>query len=443
MAVSWVAGSTFTHTTATSITAAAPAGIADNDTLLSAVFARSAYTTPSGWTKIIESAVFTDGGTNQRLAVFSKNTVTSADASANFTFDQASSGRIGIVYAVARGADGVAASASNTVDSTASYQITPTTLTADDDGQMLIAFGSCVVALATTQTPTVPTSFTKFSGAAATQYRLCGAYRLVNVGQSNSGAFDLAPEDPEPEFPIGLGAIILRLEAPAEAVISGLIAAGSPLGAPALLGYRVIAGLVSAASPLGAPALVTRHDFTAQVAGLTTRYEMALTTPGGTVRVPISSWQATLQTEAQNYLQAVVPACVPYLDDINAATAFSILRRVILPDGFIFEYQMAASPVSFVAIAQGTQNYTATISGYSTAFAANADPGAIFDRTLTGVRAVFTQASGIRVRCDLDWLLQPAQRAFYGEAPFIVSYLNYYVSDGDQYMDAGERIDTA
>jgi hypothetical protein len=28
-----------------------------------------------------------------------------------------------------------------------------------------------------------------------------------------------------------------------------------------------------------------------------------------------------------------------------------------------------------------------------------------------------------------------------GTAPFVVAYINYYVSDGDQYMDVGERVE--
>ena len=440
MAVSWVAGSTFTHTTATSITAAAPAGIANDDTLLAAVFAQTDFSTPSGWTKVIESEYWTEDEELQIMAVFSKNTVTTSDASANFTFSQTSSGLIGIVYAVARDADGVAESATNVNPLVTVNTQAPPTLTADGNGQLLIVFGSCRIPDAAAATPTVPTSFTRFSGDSLTNYRLVGAYRAVNNGQSNSGSFDFDPNDNNVDGLQGMATIILRLEPSGASVTSGLVSADSPLGSPTVLAFRGNVGTATASSPLGSAAVVARHDFTAQVAGLTTRYIMYLTTPSGIVSVPISSWQATLQVDASNYLQAVVPACVPYLTAINEATAFSILRRVIFPDGYVFEYGMAASPISSIAVAQGTQNYTATISGYAAQFPANADPSPIFDRTLTGVRAVFSQASGIRVRCDLDWLLQPAQRAFYGDAPFVVSYINYYVADADQYMDVGERV---
>jgi hypothetical protein len=220
------------------------------------------------------------------------------------------------------------------------------------------------------------------------------------------------------------------------------ISAISPLGEPSVWAATNAWGLIVADGPLSPSSLLVRHDFSQQVKGLTTSYQMVMVTPSGLVRAPISSWQATLQTEAQNFLQAVVPSCGPYLTGINAATDFYILRRVTLPDGFVFEYQMASSSVSFVSVAQGPNNYTATISGYSPPFPTNTDPPAIFDRTLEGVRSVFMQSSGIRVRCDMDWLLQPGQRAFYGESPFIVSYINYYALDGQQYADVGERIET-
>ncbi len=62
-------------------------------------------------------------------------------------------------------------------------------------------------------------------------------------------------------------------------------------------------------------------------------------------------------------------------------------------------------------------------------------------RVLREVRAIFTQASGLRVRCGVDWLLRPAQLASVDGVPFVVAYINYYVSDGDQYMDVGERVE--
>jgi hypothetical protein len=226
------------------------------------------------------------------------------------------------------------------------------------------------------------------------------------------------------------------------AAVEGFSSSAGPLGAPAIVGVHGSAARIDVPSPLAAPLVLLLHDFTAAVEGRPLVYVMDLTTPGGKVRAPISSWQATLQTEQSNYVQCVVPACLPYVDQINAATTFTILRRATLADGTLFEYAMAAAPLSNSSFAQGTSNYTATLSGYASGLAPNLSPSTVTDRTLQGVRTVYSQASGIRTRCAIDWLLRPAQRAYVNGVPFIVSYINYYVSDGDQYMDVGERVPT-
>ena len=56
------------------------------------------------------------------------------------------------------------------------------------------------------------------------------------------------------------------------------------------------------------------------------------------------------------------------------------------------------------------------------------------------MRSVYSgNTGGLRVRCEIDWLLRPGHRAYYGTTPIIVDYLNYYVPGVDQYMDVGER----
>lgn len=226
-------------------------------------------------------------------------------------------------------------------------------------------------------------------------------------------------------------------------LVSGPAAVDSILGAVLALGKAITGGIVQLPAIFGSALVLAQHDFTGLLAADVNLYAMDLDTPGGLVRVPISSWQATLQTGQANYLQCVVPACAPYVDQINEATAFTILRRGTLTDGSVFEYAMASSPLDTAQMAQGTSNYTATLSGYSPGTTADADPPEALDRELQDVRAIFTQASGIRVRCAIDWLLRPANRAFVQGTPFVVSYINYYVSDGDQYMDVGERVEPA
>lgn len=214
----------------------------------------------------------------------------------------------------------------------------------------------------------------------------------------------------------------------------------SGLGSGAVRATFPQAARVQGRSPLGSARITAWHDFTGAVSATSTlAYVMDLIGPGGTVRVPISSWQATLQTDAACYVQCVVPACLPWVETIAAATQFVIYRRATTTAGSSIEYEMARSPVETRSYAQGGFNYTCTISGYPDALTPNASPPTVYDRTLSGVRAVFDGDGGMRVTSDIDWLLRPGMRAYYGAVPILVDYINYYVPGSDQYMIVGER----
>jgi hypothetical protein len=185
---------------------------------------------------------------------------------------------------------------------------------------------------------------------------------------------------------------------------------------------------------------VVLNDFTVTLAGdEQDTYVMDLTTPSGVVRVPISSWQATLQTDRANYAQCVVPGAGAWLTEITSATLFTIYRVVEI-DGLTIEHEMASLEPSLKQYYQTPGNYTCVMSGDYTGYTANENPSTDFDRTLTGIRQETNSPGGIRVRCSIDWLLRPAERAYVDGTPFIVSYINYYVLQGDAYMDVGERV---
>jgi hypothetical protein len=220
----------------------------------------------------------------------------------------------------------------------------------------------------------------------------------------------------------------------------------SPLGAVEVL---VSAGRfnvrASAPSPLGSPAVLGFADWTGLTTGLEiTPFLLDLVTPSGTVRVPMSSWQATLQVENQCFASAVIPSCAEWIDTLDQATEFRISRRVTLTNGTTIENPLVTCPLDTLQIDQGPTNHTATVSGYFDAFAEVTDPYEEFDRTLQGVRSISTYASGVRLRCALDYLLLPGMRAHYGDASsLIVAYLNTYVRQSGRspqaYMDVGSR----
>jgi hypothetical protein len=232
-----------------------------------------------------------------------------------------------------------------------------------------------------------------------------------------------------------LGEVAILAQRP----IVGWLAVAGPLRAPAVQAILPTTGTLSAPAILGAARVLALHDFTGQIGDVVTRYVMDLVTPTGTVRVPISSWQATLQTGRSNYVQAVVPAVLTWVTAINAATEFVISRTATLPDGTVIEYEMARAPVGEARFDRGPTRYTCTLSGYATGFAVDEDPDPATDRVLSKVRSNSSGSGGIRVRCAVDWLLRPGQRAIVDGSPFTVAYINYYVGGGDAYMDAGER----
>lgn len=215
--------------------------------------------------------------------------------------------------------------------------------------------------------------------------------------------------------------------------VRGVLGTESFFGAAPVLGYASDFGLPRP------PDVVGLHDFTPALSGILSSYVMDLTTPDGVIRVPISSWQATLQTDARNYTQCVVPACLPLVDALNDATEFKISRRAVLPGGQVLEYEMAKAPVEALQFYGGSDRYTCTVSGYSDAFTADSDPPATFDRTVTGVRSTSSSSGTSRARCDIDWLLRPGHRAFVSGSEMLVGWVNYYVNTRDAFMDIGER----
>ena len=156
------------------------------------------------------------------------------------------------------------------------------------------------------------------------------------------------------------------------------------------------------------------------------------------IRVPISSWQATVQNGRSSYAQAVIPAAVAWVDQIEAravAGEFVIYRGVRYSDGTTQESELARAPLGDVRLDVGPTNATMTISGYAVLPPAQS----VLTRTLQNVRSE-SSSSGFRVRADIDWFLRPGHTAVSRGTSFTASYINYYVTGGDEYMDVGERL---
>lgn len=201
-------------------------------------------------------------------------------------------------------------------------------------------------------------------------------------------------------------------------------------------------GIISLPGMFSAERLLAFHDWTSQIPALATiRYVLDIT-GSPTLRIPISSWQATLKLDQQNYVQAVIPGVTAYVSELQtrsvAGEEFIVSRRVILLTGQVIEQEMARGPITSLRFDRGATNYSGTLSGYIAGFSLPAAPVAATDRVLDGVRSVSVTDGKKRVRCGIDWFLRPGQRADLDGDLFTVDYISYYANASDAYMDVGE-----
>lgn len=221
--------------------------------------------------------------------------------------------------------------------------------------------------------------------------------------------------------------------------VSGLWAGGS--GAPANTWplasvFDVYGSLPSPVSQIRIRSIV---DYDSVTGSSESYYLMEIAGLNPAKRIPISSWQATLQLSRSNYVQCVIPSAFQYLDEIAAQTEFVIYRAAKLQNGEIIESEMTRAPIQTTVFQQGPYNSTCTISGYSAGFLP-AEVAQQTDRQLKGIQSTAIDAGGnMRVRAAIDWLLRPGMRAIVDGRTFVASYINYYVGSGQSYMDVGER----
>lgn len=217
--------------------------------------------------------------------------------------------------------------------------------------------------------------------------------------------------------------------------------AASPLGAVSIFAIKGFAVTIEDSGlprPFSGEAFTDPTPFVDPFGSITYSMEL-VASDGSSIRVPISSWQGTLQKTEQSYLGCVVPACTDYVDALSDATEFVIWRSVPLLDGNRAEFLMARAPLQTLTLNHGSSAYTASLAGYFDPWPDIGVPNSRYDRELQDVQTISTYPSGTRYRAAVDLLLQPGQRAIYGSTSFIVSFINYYVSDTFEYIDLGSR----
>ena len=199
MAVSWVTGTTNVNTgagTSSSLAVAAPSGIQnDTDTLLALVVARSAVTAPSGWS-LVESETAVSGADTVFSYVFKKNLATSNDSGVAFTFAQASNLYMSVSYGLLRSNLSreplVVQTAKTQISNTSATSITPSSLTATRNGEIIVVSYATISGNTTAATAGSNTGGLTIWTGSVTYNRNVGAYIARNAGQSNTGTFTVS-----------------------------------------------------------------------------------------------------------------------------------------------------------------------------------------------------------------------------------------------------------
>ena len=112
------------------------------------------------------------------------------------------------------------------------------------------------------------------------------------------------------------------------------------------------------------------HDWTVAIDPRTTQVFYALELDDGIldpVRLPMASWQATLQLDRSSFLQAVIPAADQVMDVVTARpdAVMRIYRGARFLSGRTQEIELAAVPVQTPRFSEGPTNSTLTLSGHS------------------------------------------------------------------------------
>ncbi|MBT2788042.1 MULTISPECIES: hypothetical protein [unclassified Halomonas] len=156
----------------------------------------------------------------------------------------------------------------------------------------------------------------------------------------------------------------------------------------------------------------------------------------GELRVPMSSFQATMRRTGKSFLQAIVPAGDSVLPALEYGTLMQVQLGYYYPS--VDEYNgletIALAPLQQIRSDEGPTRYTLTLSGYGDF--PQADP---LERILQGVQTRSINQGARRVRCNVDLLLRPDNYAVdtNGER-FHVGQIQYFVNATSAAMEVIE-----
>lgn len=152
----------------------------------------------------------------------------------------------------------------------------------------------------------------------------------------------------------------------------------------------------------------------------------------GGVKIPMSSFQATMKTDGKSFLQAVIPNGVDYLNQLHTNALMRVLMGFKYPDGTYSPLEeIARSPLEILRYDEGASSNSVTVSGYA---ALSASTGVT--RQLTGVSYRSVNQGRRRVRCSIDLFLRPGHMAMDSDGQvFSVGIIQYFVNAKSEYME--------
>lgn len=156
------------------------------------------------------------------------------------------------------------------------------------------------------------------------------------------------------------------------------------------------------------------------------------------VRVPMSSFQATMRRTGKSFLQAVIPSG----DTVLPGLVYGAIMQVRLgyydpgTDQFSDLEVIAETPLEQIRSDEGPTRYTLTLSGYGVFPNLGTNNDA---RSLSGIQTRSINQGIRRVRCDVDLLLRPDGTAIDSDGlQFTVDMIQYFVNATSAAMEVME-----
>lgn len=158
----------------------------------------------------------------------------------------------------------------------------------------------------------------------------------------------------------------------------------------------------------------------------------------GVFEIPMSSFQATIRSEGQSFLQVIVPAADQHASKIASGSMMRVRFGYYYPD--IDELGalsvIAETPLEIIRLDEGPSRSTLSLSGYN-----QIPPSPREEIALEGVRSRSINQGLRRVRANVNLNLRPGHDAIDANGDsFQVDQIQYFVNATSSAMEVLERL---